>query len=68
MRGKIKGSNGRNKSQTVLEKAEKVSLVKALPKLAFKAPLEGETEKKRQLKKSELGCVKLALHARGSDK
>lgn len=36
-------------SQTVLEKTEKVSLVKALPKLAFKVPLEGGTEI-RQLK------------------
>lgn len=31
----------------VLEKAEKVSLVKALPKLAFKVPLEGGREKRQ---------------------
>lgn len=45
MRGKIKGSKSRKKSQTVLEKAEKVSLVKTLPKLAFKVLLAGGTEK-----------------------
>lgn len=59
MRGKMKGSNGGKQSQTVLEKAEKVSLIKAVPKLAFKVPLEGRTGKKKKAVKIRIS-LKLA--------